>query len=80
MHYEHTNAIAINAHEALKKAWGQSSVPDETKLVWMIGFVSHLVTDATIHPIVQAIVGPYDEHNALVEFWTFNDTDLPGRT
>ena len=62
MHYEHTNAIAINAHEALKKAWGTGGAPEEIQLVWLMGLVSHLVTDATIHPIVQAIVGRYEEH------------------
>ena len=34
----------------------------EIQLVWLMGHVSHLVTDATIHPIVQAIVGSYEEH------------------
>jgi len=62
MHYETTNAIAVNAHEVLKKVWGSRSVREEVQLVWLLGFVSHLVTDATIHPIVQAIVGRYDEH------------------
>jgi hypothetical protein len=46
----------------LKKVWGSRSVREEILLVWLLGFVSHLVTDATIHPIVQAIVGSYDEH------------------
>lgn len=62
MHYEHTNAIAIIAHDALKKAWRRSGAPEEIQLIWLMGFVSHLVTDATIHPIVQAIVGRYHEH------------------
>lgn len=62
MHYETTNAIAVNAHEMLKKVWGSRSVREEIQLVWLLGFASHLVTDATIHPIVQAIVGSYDEH------------------
>ncbi len=62
MHYETTNAIAVNAHEVLKRVWGSRSEADEIQLVWLLGFISHLVTDATIHPIVQAIVGSYDEH------------------
>jgi hypothetical protein len=28
-------------------------------LTWLCGFASHLVTDSVIHPVVQAIVGPY---------------------
>ena len=62
MHYEHTNAIALNSHAALKKAWPVGGAPVEIQLVWLMGHVSHLVTDATIHPIVQAIVGSYEEH------------------
>jgi hypothetical protein len=62
MHHEHTNAMAINAHEALKKAWRTGGAPEEIQLVWLMGLVSHLVTDATIHPIVQAIVGRYEEN------------------
>jgi len=62
MHYETTNAIAVNAHEVLKQVWGSRSVRDEVHLVWLLGFISHLVTDATIHPIVQAIVGRYEEN------------------
>jgi hypothetical protein len=62
MHYEHTNAMAINSHKAIKKAWGTGGVPEQIQLVWLMGLVSHLVTDATIHPIVQAIVGGYEEH------------------
>lgn len=56
MHYETTNAIAVIA-QVLKKVWGSRGVREEVQLVWLLGFVSHLVTDATIHPIVQAIVG-----------------------
>lgn len=62
MHYERTNAMAINSHEALKKAWGTGGAPGEIQLIWLMGLVSHLLTDATIHPIVQAIVGSYEEH------------------
>jgi hypothetical protein len=28
-------------------------------LAWLCGYATHLVTDAVIHPVVQAIVGPY---------------------
>lgn len=62
MHYENTNASAVNAHEALKMVWRNKSDREEIQLVWLLGFVSHLVADATIHPVVQAIVGPYNEH------------------
>lgn len=62
MHYEKTNGIAINGHNELKRVWSSRQTADEIKLVWLFGFVSHLVADATIHPVVQAIVGTYEEH------------------
>jgi hypothetical protein len=34
------------------------------RLAWLAGYIAHCVTDASIHPIVQAIVGPY--HTAPV--------------
>lgn len=62
MHYEKTNGIAINGHNELKKVWASRQTVDEIKLVWLFGLVSHLIADATIHPVVQAIVGPYDQN------------------
>jgi hypothetical protein len=62
MHYEKTNGIAINGHDELKNVWTSKQTADEIKLIWLFGFVSHLVADATIHPVVQAIVGPYDQN------------------
>ena len=62
MHYEKTNGIAINGHKELKKVWTSGQTADEIRLVWLWGFISHLVADATIHPVVQAIVGPYDQN------------------
>ena len=61
-HYEKTNGIAINGYAELKSTWTNTQVTDEIKLVWLLGYVSHLVIDSTIHPIVQAIVGDYAHH------------------
>jgi hypothetical protein len=62
MHYEKTNSIVLNGHQALQGIWTARKPMHEILLVWLMGFVSHLVADATIHPIVQAIVGPYEQH------------------
>jgi len=62
MHYERTNSIVTGAFDEMKAAWLSKSDADEIKLVWILGFVSHLVADATIHPVVQAIVGPYEQN------------------
>ena len=62
MHYEKTNGIAINGHNELKEVWASRQTADEIRLIWLLGYISHLVADATIHPVVQAIVGPYDQN------------------
>lgn len=62
MHYENTNGMVVGGHTVLKRRWASRDALDEATLVWLFGFVSHLVADATIHPVVQAIVGPYQEH------------------
>jgi hypothetical protein len=66
MHYEKTNSMFQSGYAQLKKAWPSKTPADEAKFVWIMGFASHLIADATIHPVVQEIVGPYkdnpDEH------------------
>lgn len=62
MHYERTNSIAINGYEELSKRWSSKTVSDEIKLAWLFGLISHLIADATIHPIVKATVGPYERN------------------
>ncbi len=56
MHYEQTGDFI---------RWGIAHLPsDGTEsfnacLAWLCGFATHLITDSVIHPVVQAIVGPY---------------------
>ena len=63
MHYEKTGEFARLGVERLLSLSGDAF---DTCLAWLCGYVSHLITDAVIHPVVQAIVGPYifnaDEH------------------
>jgi hypothetical protein len=69
MHYEKTNSTVISGYARLKNSL-LSEPPSEVhpepvewvKLVWLMGYVSHLIADATIHPVVEAIVGPYEEN------------------
>jgi hypothetical protein len=62
MHYERTNSQVISGFEALRQRWGTRTPADEIICAWLLGYVSHMVADATVHPIVQAIVGPYQGH------------------
>jgi hypothetical protein len=60
MHYHQTNGIVKNALHSLGVAKTKGKVW-KYQLAWLSGFVGHLVADATIHPIVESIVGPYTD-------------------
>lgn len=62
MHYHRTNGIVNNALHSLSAAKTKGKIW-EYQLTWLLGFVGHLVADATIHPIVESIVGPYTDKN-----------------
>lgn len=64
MHYDTTNGIVIHGHDELRQTWSMDGTneADEIKLAWLFGYASHLISDATIHPIVEAIVGPYKDN------------------
>ncbi|MFB3885136.1 MAG: zinc dependent phospholipase C family protein [Thermodesulfobacteriota bacterium] len=69
MHYEKTNSIVETGYAQLKKSFASKSPfaihPEPVewiKFVWLMGYVSHLIADATIHPVVEATVGPYEEN------------------
>jgi hypothetical protein len=63
MHYEKTGEFARFGVERLLTLTGDAF---DVCLAWLSGYVSHLITDEVIHPVVQAIVGPYifnaDDH------------------
>jgi hypothetical protein len=61
MHYERTNSQVISGFEELRQFWPLKTPAHEIMCAWLLGYVSHMVADATVHPIVQAIVGPYNE-------------------
>jgi hypothetical protein len=62
-HYEKTNGVVQNGLHSLAVAKEKSDAW-ECQLAWLMGFVSHLVADATIHPIVEAMVGPYSDQES----------------
>jgi hypothetical protein len=62
MHYEKTNSNVVSGYNELKRAWPSKTDSDDVKLAWLLGYASHLIADATIHPIVQATVGPYEQN------------------
>lgn len=58
MHYLRTDGILrwlfaeLKADAAKGPGW-------EERWIWLMGYGSHLVADAAVHPVVQAAVGPY---------------------
>jgi hypothetical protein len=65
MHYFQTNGIVKNGMHSLAAAKNKDK-RWECQLAWLAGFVGHLVGDATIHPIIESIAGPYtnpDSHS-----------------
>lgn len=62
MHYERTNSMFQSGYAQMKTIWPKKTPADEAKFIWLMGFASHLIADATIHPVVQAIVGSYQDN------------------
>jgi Zinc dependent phospholipase C len=56
MHYENTGEFVRNG---IKNLYSLNGDGFSVCLAWLCGFATHLVTDSVIHPVVQAIVGPY---------------------
>lgn len=57
MHYEKTGATIKAGIYRLKTM--NSGISQDKALVWLLGYMAHVVTDATIHPVVETLVGTY---------------------
>jgi hypothetical protein len=62
MHYEKTNSVVVGGHDEMKRRWPNRTKADEASFSWLAGYASHLVADATVHPVVRKIVGDYETH------------------
>lgn len=58
-HYEGTFDFVTRAAKILCDLEGLTQL---RCLAWLMGYVSHLVMDGTIHPVVEKIVGNYADH------------------
>lgn len=56
MHYENTGEFVKIAMENLRRLKGEEF---PVCLAWICGYVSHVLADSVVHPVVNAIVGPY---------------------
>ncbi|MDX9759882.1 MAG: zinc dependent phospholipase C family protein [Bacteroidota bacterium] len=56
MHYLCSKSLVENAIHTLSVT--RKNANWYAQLAWLLGYVSHLVADATVHPVVELIVGP----------------------
>ncbi|MFT6907707.1 MAG: hypothetical protein ACJAS1_004391 [Oleiphilaceae bacterium] len=59
MHYEKVGVFIKKAIDLVKNV---PKTEHEKAFSWLCGFVAHVITDITIHPVVELKVGPYHEN------------------
>jgi hypothetical protein len=59
MHYQHTGDMIKAGVEAVK---AMSGTARDKAFAWLLGYAAHVITDVTIHPVVQLKVGPYAQN------------------
>tara|TARA_R110002072_G_scaffold211424_1_gene368948 strand:- start:2346 stop:3272 length:927 start_codon:yes stop_codon:yes gene_type:complete len=60
MHYRETGEVIRNGVRILRDY--EPGGARSRCLAWILGYAAHVATDLTIHPIVQARVGPYEQN------------------
>lgn len=61
MHYQHTGDMVKAGVETVK---GLTGTVRDKAFAWLLGYAAHVITDATIHPVVELKVGPYAQNKA----------------
>jgi hypothetical protein len=56
MHYTKTTEVIRRGAEILS---GMSGASQEKGIAWLMGYAAHVVTDVSVHPVVELKVGPY---------------------
>jgi len=59
MHYQHTGDMVKVGIETVKELTGD--VRDKA-FAWLLGYAAHVITDSTIHPVIELKVGPYAQN------------------
>ena len=59
MHYQHTGEMIKAGVDVVKTLTG--NVRDKA-FAWLLGYTAHVITDTTIHPVVELKVGPYAQN------------------
>lgn len=59
MHYVRTGEMI---HAGIRHLRTMSGDDRAKALAWLLGYTAHVVTDVTIHPVVELKVGPYEQN------------------
>jgi hypothetical protein len=59
MHYERTGEPIKTGIEIVRKLRGEDQ---QIALAWLMGYAAHVVTDVTIHPVIERLVGVYAQN------------------
>lgn len=58
-----TNGIVLSGYEELKNKFTQWQATERVIFAWLMGYVSHMIADSIVHPIVNTTVGGnYEGH------------------
>jgi len=64
LHYERTGDVVREGVKILRARYGSDA--DQPNFMrafsWLLGYASHVIMDASIHPVVRAVVGEYETH------------------
>ncbi|MBI5646922.1 MAG: zinc dependent phospholipase C family protein [Ignavibacteriae bacterium] len=63
MHYQNTGGIVNLGLRTLSITKGKKNW--EQQVAWLCGFSSHLIADATVHPVVELIAGPCQDATSM---------------
>lgn len=58
----HKNRCGALIGNGIQRVRGMQGEAKRKCLAWLLGLVSHVVADATIHPVIQEKVGPYEQN------------------
>ncbi|MBI4666564.1 MAG: zinc dependent phospholipase C family protein [Nitrospinae bacterium] len=59
MHYEKIDGFIFTGFNKLSELFKPGSENYNVAMAWLFGYVAHVITDVVVHPVVNAIVGPY---------------------
>lgn len=60
MHYTRSGDMIYAGIAYIRKM--EDGLPKRKATAWLLGYVAHMVTDVTIHPVIEMKVGPYADN------------------